>query len=228
MVLSVASTMSPMAARSAMPPSVANGRCSIISQVAGPVAVGSPVPLALPPLRGCSASSVITHALPVERRPALADEIGDQSCRAVRHRPAHVAVAGVEPEIGDRASGRRSAPPSASSAATPPSSWHARSRAAWPNNSRARALITAKSRRPVGGLVAADFGGRGQPQAVPHRAIGEQVLLVDAAEADHLRRVGHRHRHRVALDRIDRQADSKTADAAAASGRRAPAHRRRR
>ena len=62
--------------------------------------------------------------------------------------------------------------------------------------------------RFVAQVVAGELGGGGDAQARAHAHVGDQVVLVDAADARRQIAGGGGDGHRVALDRIDRQLDA--------------------
>ena len=156
-----------------------------------------------------------------------ADQVGGDAGRAAGPGPAHVAVAGVDPEIGQRTAaedrqvvGRHR--PQARPIAGPVIVAGVREQLVRrPQHGR-------EVGRPVRPVVAGELGDGGHPHPVAIVGEGEQVVLVDAGQGRRVVAALDRQRHRIALDRVDRQVEADASARRARSGSRAPARRRRR
>ena len=66
-------------------------------------------------------------------------------------------------------------------------------------------------RRLVACVIARELGGRGDPQSIAKARNGDEILFVDAGDRRRGRRCANRNRQRIALYRIDGQADAQSA-----------------
>ena len=64
--------------------------------------------------------------------------------------------------------------------------------------------------RLVARVIAGELGRRGDPQSVAKPRNGDEVVFVDAGDLGRRRRCANRNRQRIALDRIDGQADAQS------------------
>ena len=143
-------------------------------------------------------------------RRAAGDEVGRNARRAVRHGPPDMAVAAIEDEVlepppaDERQIGRRHRPK-----ARP----HLRPVVLGAVGKEL--LRHPLHEREVGGfmarVVAGEFGRRGDAQAVAEARNGDEVMLVETGDRRRRLRGADRNGQRVALDRIDGQAEAKLA-----------------
>jgi hypothetical protein len=64
--------------------------------------------------------------------------------------------------------------------------------------------------RFVARVIAGELGGRRDPQSIAKPRNGDEIVFVDASDIGRGRRCANRNRERIALDRIDGQADAQS------------------
>src|SRR6218665_1877863 len=196
MVWSLASTTSPMAARAINPASIRNGKTVEGAARSRSTAWRTGLP-----------SCLMGQPLQAVPGRAPADDVADDAGSAAGHRPAHVAMPGVQKQVAMARAAQNG-------------------RAGWRHRAQAGPVLRAVVVRAPGkqlarqrehavevlrhmpGVVAGELGRCGQTQTVAEPCPGHQVMLVYAAQGRRLVAGADRQRHRIALDRINGQAVS--------------------